>query len=60
MLIAAPAVAAAASSSAGKAAWRHIPANAFQMVPPGGQPYMLVDRGAFLLCVCFWFGLGVV
>lgn len=48
VLIAAPAVggAVAAASASSSAVRRHIPANAFQMVPPGGQPYKLVDRGA--------------
>lgn len=54
VLIAAPAVGTTVSavgaspSAAAAAASRHvIPANAFQVVPPGGQPYRLVDRGAW-------------
>ena len=56
VLLAAPAVGATASAvgassaaaAAAAAASRHvIPANAFQVVPPGGQPYRLVDRGAW-------------
>jgi hypothetical protein len=57
VLIAAPSVAgAAAVSTAG-----HIPANMFQLVPPGGRPYSLAERAISpFLKVPTLFSVGVV